>query len=191
MTETPLTAEKAAALIENNSEIMKILEIITTWHLPDCWLVAGTLRNFLWDYLANSTASHPANDVDVAFFDPSLSYLASEKLAETLAAEFPGYNWEIKNQAQMHQHNFPDGLPYQNTLDAVSKYPETCTALACRLNSEGKVEFYSLWGVADLANFAVRPTPFFRESPEKMAIYQRRVQGKKWQEKWPQITLEI
>lgn len=35
-----------------NSDIMKILAIIKSLPLNDCWLCAGTLRNFIWNKLS-------------------------------------------------------------------------------------------------------------------------------------------
>lgn len=184
-----LTKEEATSWIANDPELMGILRIIDTWQLPDCWLVAGSIRNLLWDKLSDSSRRHPSNDVDIAFFDPQLSYKNSEALAKNLAATHPEYQWEIKNQAHMHTHNFSDETPYQNTLDAVSRYPETCTALACRLTDDGKVHFEPLWGLADLATFQVRPTPHFTQKPAYLAVYQQRVTRKNWQENWPQLTI--
>lgn len=184
-----LTMAEATAWIASDAELLTILTIIQTWQLPDCWLVAGSIRNFLWDKLSDSLVQHASNDVDVAFFDPEFSYDNSEALAKTLAARQPGYHWEIKNQAHMHTHNFPDELPYRNTLEAVSRYPETCTALACRLADDGTVQLKAMWGLKDLANFQVRPTPHFALKPEYLAVYKRRVAGKNWQQNWPQLTI--
>ncbi len=184
-----LTEAQAASWVAADLELMTILRIVSQWQLPDCWLTAGVLRNFLWDQLAEATVLHSANDVDVAFFDPNLDYETSEALGRQLAAMWPNYNWEIKNQAHMHTHNFPDESPYRYTLDAVSKYPETCTALACRLNEAGYPELRALWGLEDLAAFEVRPTPHFSRSPRRLAVYNQRVAGKNWQESWPQLTI--
>lgn len=184
-----LTETQAAAWIAEDPKLMAILRIIADWNLSEGWLTAGTLRNYLWDRLAGSKTAHASNDVDVAFFDPGLDYEESEILGRQLAAHWPQYNWEIKNQAHMHTHNFSEEPSYTGTLDAVSKYPETCTALACRLDDAGYPQFRALWGLADLAAFEVRPTPHFLSAPRRMAVYQKRVAAKNWQESWPQLKI--
>lgn len=86
----------------------------------------------------------------------------------------------------MHQHNFADETPYISSLDAVSKYPETCTALACRLQGS-QLEFAAPWGLADVTAFVVRPTPHFAQSERYLAVYRRRVTAKKWSVTWPAV----
>lgn len=183
-----LTEEQVVAWLRTDQEIMEILRIIDSWHLPDCWLAAGCLRNFIWQKL--SLQKGPENDVDVVFFDTSISYEKSERLAKKLAAAHPEINWEIKNQAWMHRHNFEEEAPYTSSLDAISKYPETCTALACRLENE-QVVFKALWGLADVANFEVRPTPQFRKNTDYLAVYKRRVAAKNWPAFWPAIKIYL
>ena len=39
-------------LIKQNSELMALLKIIHSFQLNDCWLCAGTIRNYIWDYLS-------------------------------------------------------------------------------------------------------------------------------------------
>ena len=41
-------------LFSKNSDIMEILAIINQLNLNDCWLCAGTLRNYVWNYLHNN-----------------------------------------------------------------------------------------------------------------------------------------
>lgn len=184
-----MTEKELLALISEDERILEILAIIASWQLPDSWLTAGTLRNLVWNYLSISEMEFPSEDVDVAFFDPELSYEASAELAEELAAGHPQFNWEIKNQAHMHRHNFADEAPFKDSLDAVANYPETCTALACRLGASGELDFQALYGIADLVAFKVRPTPKFESSPRYQEVFHQRVAKKKWAEKWPEIRI--
>ena len=63
-------------LIKQNSELMALLKIIHSFQLNDCWLCAGTLRNYIWDYLSTGNTSSNINfsDIDVIFFDKNISY---------------------------------------------------------------------------------------------------------------------
>lgn len=63
-------------LIKQNSELMALLKIIHSFQLNDCWLCAGTIRNYIWDYLSTGNTSSNINlsDIDVIFFDKNISY---------------------------------------------------------------------------------------------------------------------
>lgn len=63
-------------IIEKNSELMALLKIIYSFQLNDCWLCAGTIRNYIWDYLSDRNISSNINfsDIDVIFFDKTISY---------------------------------------------------------------------------------------------------------------------
>ncbi len=103
--------------------------------------------------------------------------------------DFPQYQWELKNQVYMHQHS-PHTAPYTSSRDAMSKYPERCTAVGLRLNEESDFEFYSPYGLEDILNFQVRPTHHFLENQDRMELYQTRLSKKNWQEKWKNLIFK-
>lgn len=74
-----------------NSDIMKILAIIKSLPLNDCWLCAGTLRNFIWNKLSgiNETLT---SDIDVVFFDKNISYEETVVLEQQLKDNYPQYD---------------------------------------------------------------------------------------------------
>ena len=84
----------------------------------------------------------------------------------------PGIRWSVKNQARMHRRN--GDAPYRDTLDAVAHWAETPTAIAAR-TIEGRVEVMAPYGVDDLLNLIVRPTPVFGH---KMDAYRERIMAK-------------
>ncbi|MGK0603756.1 nucleotidyltransferase family protein [Enterococcus gilvus] len=171
-----------------NDQLVLIFKIIEQLALSDCWLCAGTIRNFIWNHLSGRTGMDHLNDVDVIFFDPALSYEETVNLETQLKEEHPEFRWELKNERYMHLHN-PKTAPYENCYDAVSKFPDTCTAIAVRME-KGKLELIAPHGVDDLVNFVVRPTPHFMEHDARKKIYQERVSKKEWQKIWPQLTVE-
>lgn len=175
-------------LIEASPRLITLLEIIRALQLKDCWLCAGTLRNYYWNLKSGKAELFDSNDVDVIFFDPNVSYEMTCRIEAKLKAWYPQYAWELKNQVYMHGHN-ADTKPYQNAADALAKFPETCTALACRLQENGRVEVLAPHGLQDLFAFYVQPTPHFKAHPKRLAKYQERVQQKRWQEKWPQLVI--
>ena len=94
----------------------------------------------------------------------------------------------MKNQVYMHQHS-PGTDPYRSACDAVSKYPEQCTALAVRLRKEGQLELFLPYGTKDIEDLIVQPTPHFLASPERLAVYTERMRKKDWKRKWPALQI--
>lgn len=79
----------------------------------------------------------------------------------------------------MHGHS-PHTAPYQNARDAISKYPERCTAIAERLK-DGDLELFLPYGDDDIVNFVVQPTPHFLADKDRMVVYHDRLKKKDWQ----------
>ena len=53
-----------------NPDMMAILTIIRNLGLKDSWLAAGSVRNFIWNFLSDRPAFDFETDVDVIFFVP-------------------------------------------------------------------------------------------------------------------------
>lgn len=173
-------------IFRENSDLMTILTIIRDLGLKDSWLAAGSVRNFIWNLLSDKSAFDYETDVDVIFFDPDVSYEETLFLEKNLREDFPQYQWELKNQVYMHQHS-PHTDPYTSSRDAISKYPERCTALGLRLDEDGSLELFAPYGLEDVFNFQVEPTPHFLENEDRMKLYQERLSKKNWQEKWENL----
>ena len=52
-----------------DKDLMTILTMIRSLQLKDSWLAAGSVRNFIWNYLSNQPGFDKETDVDVIFFD--------------------------------------------------------------------------------------------------------------------------
>ena len=172
-----------------DSDIMTIMTIIRDLDLKDSWLAAGSVRNFIWNLLSDRPAFDRETDVDVIFFDPDVSYEETLAIENKLRADFPQYQWELKNQVYMHQHS-PHTAPYTSSRDAMSKYPERCTAVGLRLNEDSALELFTPYGLEDILNFQVRPTPHFLKNEDRMELYQTRLSNKNWQEKWKNLIFK-
>ena len=172
-----------------NPDMMAILTIIRDLELNDSWLAAGSVRNFIWNLLSDKPAFDCDTDVDVIFFDPDVSYEETLAIERQLKKDFPQYQWELKNQVYMHQHS-PHTEPYVNSCDAMSKYPERCTAIGLRLHADATLELFAPYGLEDILNFQVSPTPHFLENDDRMKLYQQRLSKKNWQVKWKNLTFK-
>lgn len=169
-----------------DKDMKRILEIVASLEVEDAWLCAGTLRNFLW----NGGVFDLGTDVDVIFQDAAVSYEETLAIEKYLRQTYPSYQWEVKNQVYMHQHS-PHTQPYTSSKDAMSKYPERCTAIGARLLVDGQVEIYCPYGLEEILRYRVRPTPHFQENPERMSLYRSRLTKKNWQQKWPNLQIEL
>lgn len=93
----------------------------------------------------------------------------------------------MKNQARMHQRN--GNLPYLSTENALLYWPETATAIAVRIGETNFLEIIAPYGLDDLFELRLRPTPPFER--EKLNIFRQRVARKGWMERYPKLQFII
>lgn len=184
-----MTDQEILERLSQDQDIRTILKMIRSLELKDSWLAAGSVRNFIWNILSGKPGFDAETDVDVIFFDPTVSYEKTLQLEMELRKAFPAYSWELKNQVYMHSHS-PNTQPYTSSKDAMSKYPECCTAIGLRLLENDKLELFAPYGLADIRAFQVRPTPHFLVDAERKKLYMERIHKKNWQAKWPQLSFE-
>ena len=124
------------------------------------------------------------------FFDPDVSYEETLNIENRLKLEFPHYHWEVKNQVYMHIHS-PNTQSYISSQDAMSKYPERCTAVGLRLLDNRQLELFAPYDLDDILHFRVQPTPHFLEDADRRQLYNMRMQKKDWQKKWNNLQIEF
>jgi hypothetical protein len=182
-----MTEKDIINLIEKDEWMMKIIQKASILNLPDWIIGAGFVRNKVWDYLAgNKKLVVDTADIDLVYFAPNGNdEKADEELSEKLRQE-TGVNWEVVNEFYAHKWN--NLKPYTSTVDAISKWPETVTAIGVTFDRNNKLKLIAPYGIEDLINFVVRPTPEFKNNVQKV---KDRMANKKWKEKWPKITLSI
>lgn len=180
-----MTREEILQLVAQDQWMMDILAAVRDLNLPDSWIGAGFVRSKVWDHLHGFTQRTPLPDVDVIYYDidyPEESF--EQEMEAKLQVARPEINWSVTNQARMHVEH--GDRPYRNTEEAMSKWPETCTAVAVRLTSENRLELLAPWGIDDLVHMRVRPTPAFEHKMEQFAARQSK---KQWKQKWPKIKI--
>jgi uncharacterized protein len=171
--------------IERDRWMMNVLKAVKTLNPPDWWIGAGFVRNKIWDTL-NGINRTPLSDIDVVFFDTNdLSESKEKDYQVRLEKVFPTGKWSVTNQARMSAIN--SDPEYSSSLDAISHWPETATAIAVTLDSCNHIVFKATHGCADLLNMKVRPTPTFTKKME--AFNERRVE-KNWIAIWPNLKFD-
>lgn len=183
-----LNEEEIISLIKEDRWMMDVLRSAKSLDLPDWWVCAGFVRSKIWDKLHHFRERTPLPDIDVIYFDPSnLDELEEKKREESLQSLMPNTPWSVKNEARMHiKSNMP---PYTSSVDAISKFPETATALGVKMDKDDHVILTAPYGISDVVNLQVKPTPYFTESNEYVEIYEDRLVKKNWKSTW--INLQV
>lgn len=175
-------------MIENDEWMMNVLKAAQTLNLPDWWICAGFVFSKIWDTLHGFNERTPLSDVDVIYYDPLILEEEREKIyEEKLYTIMPDIPWSVKNEARMHLKNkIP---PYTSSEDAISKFPETATALGVKLDNKRELVLTAPWGFEDVVEFNVKPTPHFLETQERMEFYKTRVTLKRWESVWNKVKV--
>lgn len=161
------------------------LELVQSLNLPYACIAAGYVRNFVWDQLHGYTKRTPLNDIDVIYFDKNNVSENFEKEIEAYLSEKTNCSiWSVKNQARMHVNN--GDPPYHSISDAMSKWPETVTAVGMTKDEEGNIKVIAPYGVDDIFNMKVRRSPLFKNKE----YVRKRVINKNWKNIWPMIEIE-
>ncbi|MDR7071455.1 nucleotidyltransferase family protein [Fictibacillus barbaricus] len=182
------TEENIIQLIKNDPWMMEILKAAKTLNLPDWWVCAGFVRSKIWDTLHGFEKRTPLADIDVVYFDPMNTETGVEKEYEKqLLERNPNLPWSVKNQARMHIVNGFE--PYESAVDAISKFPETVTALGVKLDGDNEVILAAPCGIEDAINMEVWPTTLFSEVNIHKNKYKSRILNKNWQQTWPKVKI--
>ncbi|HLR53052.1 MAG TPA: nucleotidyltransferase family protein [Candidatus Avamphibacillus sp.] len=174
-------------LIKEDQWMMSLLRTVKTLHLPDWWICAGFIRSKIWDTLHGFRQRTPLPDIDVIYFNPkNVDKLEEKRIEDKLKSLVPDIPWSVKNQARMHlKNNMP---PYSSSVDGISKFPETVTALGVKLDNKDDVILVAPWGIDDIIKLEVRPTPFYK-TKDRIKIYEERVMKKEWTTIWKKVNI--
>ncbi|GLB61810.1 hypothetical protein NCCP133_39390 [Cytobacillus sp. NCCP-133] len=180
--------EEIITLIEEDEWMMEILKTAKSLNLLDWWICAGFVRSKVWDALHGFSVRTPIPDIDVIYFDTTkLNEFEEKKLEEKLKSLLPTIPWSVKNEARMHLRNNVE--PYFSSVDAISKFPETATALGVKLDERDKVILTAPYGISDVVNLVVKPTPYFLENKDLASIYNQRILKKDWKATWSKLII--
>lgn len=167
---------------------MQALYAVQALTLRDGWIGAGFVRDAVWDSQHGYGQKSVSGDVDVVWFDAERDDPAYDSdLEKKLGQQMPEFNWSVKNQARMHQRNGDD--PYHSTENALLYWPEIATAIAVRVGDSNIIEFIAPYGLDDLFELRLRPTPPFEH--EKRDVFRQRVFAKRWLERYPMLKLIV
>jgi hypothetical protein len=170
--------------IREYDQLMSDLTIVKGLNLPDCYIAAGYIRNYIWDRIHGFPNRDKHNDIDIVYYDFNHQTESRDiELENRLIAHTGNEKWSVKNQARMHTKN--GNSPYASIDDALSKWPETATAVGARIDENNKIQIICPYGLEDLFEMTVRRSPLFNDQN----YYINRVNNKDWQKQWPLLSI--
>ncbi len=173
-------------LLINDPLRWSLMQDVRSLDLPDCWIGAGFVRNAVWDYLHHMPISSPKTDIDVIWFDSLITDTSEDQNLEAILRDKNSdFCWSVKNQARMHIRN--GDRPYNSSTDALMHWPEIATAVAVRVTAEDSLEIVAPFGLSDLYELRLAPTPHFLKN--KIEVFNRRVASKRWLERYPLLSI--
>ncbi|GIH05026.1 hypothetical protein Rhe02_30930 [Rhizocola hellebori] len=159
---------------------LELLHVVETAG-NNLWITGGFIRNAVWDHLHGYRVSTPLDDIDVVYFDRDSKVDSHDSVLRLLRTNAPNIDWSLKNQAEMRDPWLP--TPPPSLEDALRRFTDTATAVAVR-SVDGSLEVLAPYGLEDLFNLVVRPTPGFDAS-----TYNARIEKKNWAQTWPNLTI--
>ena len=172
-------------LVRSDPWMMDVLAAAETLDLPDWWIGAGFLRGKIWDAIEDNPPMQ-SRDVDLVYFNADdIAPETDWQYDEYMKQNYPFAEWEVRNQARMHYKN--DFKPYVSTADGISRWVETATCIAVRIEA-GKLAFLWCHGMDDVLGIVARPVEEFR-TMELLPVFRKRIQDKGWRQRWPSLTV--
>jgi len=169
------------ALIASDPWRMECLCLAARLNLPQWAIVAGFVRNAIWDEIFGVRTS--LDDLDLAYYClRDLSPEQDQVYENLLAAE--DTRWQVRNQARMHEQN--GVMPYASLRDAVSRYPEGATCLSICIDSVQGLYMPNQEGLEDAWGGIVRPN---LRVPGSAALLYKRLLAKGWAQRWPGLRI--
>jgi hypothetical protein len=151
--------------ILSNSIIATVLPAIAQLNLSNWWLAGGAVRNTVWRSLFGQKCDLFIKDFDLAFFDEAGTRDQELLAKSTLKARFPEHEFDVKNQASFGRWR-AGSMTYSSTEDGIKNWLHTATAVGIRINKQGEWQFFTPYGLDDLFNGIIRPTPIHINNPD-------------------------
>ncbi|NJR15809.1 MAG: nucleotidyltransferase family protein [Calothrix sp. CSU_2_0] len=148
-----------------DSSVGEVLPEIAKLNLPGWWLAGGAVRNTVWRSIFGDDCKLVIKDFDIVFFDLNGSR-SQELAAKTIITNnFPNYEFDIKNQASFAR--WRNGKrTYSSTEDGIENWLHTATAVGVNMNLQREWNFFIPYGLDDLFNGIIYPTPEHLDNPD-------------------------
>ncbi|GAA0388048.1 nucleotidyltransferase family protein [Brevundimonas terrae] len=158
--------QKLKAILHSDPVMMQVLQGTRDLQLPDWRVFSGAVYQRVWNHQTGRAVDYGIKDYDIGYFDPDTSWDAEDVWIKRFAAHFEGplsEQVEVRNQARVHLW-FPEkyGQPYTpltHTDEAMARFVAPCFAVGVRLENDGEISVAAPFGLEDMFNLTIRPTP--------------------------------
>ena len=156
---------KVISIIQENQQLMKILDYISSIGLPNYYVAAGCVFQTIWNKLDGKDLNYGIKDIDVIYYnaenlsrDTDLKY--QELINDYCKKQKYDYEIDVANEARMHiwkKEKFGiDTAPYLSSEDAIDKWVATTHAIGVTKDDSG-IRIYAPYGLSDIFNKVIRP----------------------------------
>jgi hypothetical protein len=178
------------SLVLRSDILMRALRSVRSLQLKSWAIGAGAIRALVWDELHGFVMSTPIQDLDVIFYDVDAVYPRFEvELMARLQVLLPEVNWDVVNQATVHQwlreHGTADAEPFQSLTQGIASWPEFATCVGVYLDDTDQLHIIAPHGLDDLFALRVR----HNSCGVSYEVFCERVFKKQFQRRWPQLTV--
>ena len=181
--------ERLCGLVASSSQLMAALRAVRSLELASWCIGAGVIRSLVWDSLHGYREPSPVADVDVAYFAAGAPVALAVQLQQQLSFLLPGLDWEVTNQAQVHEWLVDaSGQAYQPLIsleDGLATWPEFATCVGVYCDAHDSVRVIAPYGLDDLFELRVRHNPRRVDA----ATFMERVRSKRFIQRWPRLTV--
>lgn len=180
--------QQLIGIISKNKVLMDILRKAPDLKMKNWYLGAGCICQTVWNDKFGFDLNNGINDYDLVYYDDSdVSYEGEDKYIQEGKKLFGDIPVEIRNQARVYlwykDHFGRDIDPYKSVEEAISTWPTTATSVGIRLNENGEIKIFSLFGLDDLLGGIVRANKV--KITEE--IYMKKVN--RWIKIWPDLNV--
>ncbi|MEM9147954.1 MAG: nucleotidyltransferase family protein [Pseudomonadota bacterium] len=143
---------------------MSRLERARALGLSQWRLVAGAIYNTVWNRMTGRDPLFGISDLDIAYFDPDLSYAAEDREIQRAQQAFPDRPpVELRNQARVHlwyRSKFgAEFAPLASTDEGLARYLSPAQAVGVRLDADGDLDIAAPFGLEPLFAMRLEPNP--------------------------------
>ncbi len=174
------------SMLQNNSELMKILAEVDSLKLNNYYIAAGAVFQTIWNTQDKLPLMNGIHDIDIIYFDKKITQedsLEQDKFLEKKLNEKFQMEFDIHNEAYMHLWKGRNIKPYSSCEDAMGRWLATVHAIGIK-GQPDTLEIYAPFGIDDILHRIIRP--IYHVDNSKI-LYDAK--ALKWQERFNGLTI--
>ena len=172
----------------SDEQFKEVFTIINKLHLPNAYICGGVIRDYVWNKKHDLPSSLLFGNIDVFYYDSNESneqYLIRQTM---INQNYSKYLWNLTNTALKDRRETKLKL-HKNIESTLKQFPETCSSVAVNYDQAHNLTIIAPYGLEDLFELKIKPTPTFRKGQINYQTYKQRVKRKEWSKKWNKLII--